>query len=64
MLDKDAPQDTAKARSTKASAKKAPRSRVIKDARPGLAVERFFTREGVDPFSEVEWARRQIVNAA
>lgn len=28
-------------------------SRVIRDARPGLTVERFFTREGVDPFAEV-----------
>ena len=36
-------------------------SRVIRDARPGLAVERFFTREGVDPFEEVEWELRDAV---
>ena len=36
-------------------------SRVIRDARPGLTVERFFTREGVDPFAEVEWELRDAV---
>ncbi|HEU4616343.1 MAG TPA: vitamin B12-dependent ribonucleotide reductase, partial [Kofleriaceae bacterium] len=36
-------------------------SRVIKDPRPGLAVERYFTREGVDPFEEVEWELRDAV---
>jgi len=36
-------------------------SRVIKDERPGLSVERFFTREGVDPFEEVEWELRDAV---
>jgi ribonucleoside-diphosphate reductase alpha chain len=36
-------------------------SRVIKDPRPGLAVERYFTREGVDPFAEVEWELRDAV---
>ena len=36
-------------------------SRVIRDPRPGLTVERYFTREGVDPFSEVEWELRDAV---
>jgi ribonucleoside-diphosphate reductase alpha chain len=36
-------------------------SRVIKDQRPGLAVERFFTRQGIDPFDTVEWERRDAV---
>ncbi|MEZ4362779.1 MAG: vitamin B12-dependent ribonucleotide reductase [Kofleriaceae bacterium] len=36
-------------------------SRVIKDERPGLTFERFFTREGVDPFSTVEWELRDAV---
>ncbi len=29
--------------------------------RPGLAVERYFTRQGVDPFETVEWERRDAV---
>ncbi len=36
-------------------------SRVIKDERPGLTVERYFTREGVDPFDTVEWELRDAV---
>jgi ribonucleoside-diphosphate reductase alpha chain len=36
-------------------------SRIIKDQRPGLTVERFFTRQGVDPFDTVEWERRDAV---
>src|SRR5687768_13962386 len=36
-------------------------SRVIRDPRPGLTVERYFTREGVDPFAEVEWELRDAV---
>jgi ribonucleoside-diphosphate reductase alpha chain len=37
-------------------------SRVIPDnQRPGLVVERFFTRQGVDPFDTVEWERRDAV---
>nr|MBA3538730.1 vitamin B12-dependent ribonucleotide reductase [Deltaproteobacteria bacterium] len=36
-------------------------SRVIKDQRPGLTVERHFTRQGVDPFDTVEWERRDAV---
>jgi ribonucleoside-diphosphate reductase alpha chain len=36
-------------------------SRVIKDQRPGLTVERFFTRQGVDPFETVQWERRDAV---
>ncbi len=29
--------------------------------RPGLALKRHFTREGTDPFTEVEWERRDAV---
>ena len=29
--------------------------------RPGLAIERYFTRQGVDPFDTVEWERRDAV---
>jgi ribonucleoside-diphosphate reductase alpha chain len=36
-------------------------SRVIRDPRPGLAVERYFTRQGVDPFDTVEWEQRDAV---
>jgi len=36
-------------------------TRVIRDARPGLTVDRFFTREGADPFAEVEWELRDAV---
>ena len=36
-------------------------SRVIKDQRPGLTVERYFTRQGVDPFETVQWERRDAV---
>ena len=36
-------------------------SRVIKDPRSGLSVERFFTRQGVDPFETVEWELRDAV---
>jgi ribonucleoside-diphosphate reductase alpha chain len=37
-------------------------SRTVHDgARPGLTVDRYFTREGVDPFSEVEWELRDAV---
>jgi ribonucleoside-diphosphate reductase alpha chain len=38
-----------------------PASRVIQDPRAGLAVERYFTRQGVDPFDTVEWERRDAV---
>jgi ribonucleoside-diphosphate reductase alpha chain len=38
-----------------------PASRVIKDERSGLTFERFFTRQGVDPFETVEWERRDAV---
>jgi len=41
--------------------KKPVQSRVIKDQRPGLTVERFFTRQGIDPFETVEWERRDAV---
>ena len=52
---------TDEARDTK-KAKRDPRhTRVIRDVRPGLTVERFFTREGVDPFQEVEWEFRDAV---
>src|SRR5919107_2188833 len=36
-------------------------SRVIKDQRPGLTFERYFTRQGVDPFDTVEWEKRDAV---
>jgi ribonucleoside-diphosphate reductase alpha chain len=37
-------------------------SRVIAEGqRPGLTVERYFTRQGVDPFETVEWERRDAV---
>src|SRR5688500_13914211 len=36
-------------------------SRVIRDERPGMQVDRYFTREGVDPFEEVEWELRDAV---
>ena len=36
-------------------------SRVIKDERAGLTFERYFTRQGVDPFETVEWERRDAV---
>ena len=36
-------------------------SRVIKDERPGLTFERYFTRQGVDPFETLEWERRDAV---
>ena len=36
-------------------------SRVIKDQRPGLTFERYFTRQGVDPFETVEWELRDAV---
>ena len=50
---------TAELGRTTANLKRA--SRVIKDERPGLAVERYFTRQGVDPFETVEWERRDAV---
>jgi ribonucleoside-diphosphate reductase alpha chain len=36
-------------------------SRVIKDQRPGLVIERYFTRQGVDPFDTVDWELRDAV---
>jgi ribonucleoside-diphosphate reductase alpha chain len=37
-------------------------SRVFADnQRPGLTIERFFTRPGVDPFDTVEWEKRDAV---
>ncbi|MDQ3368886.1 MAG: vitamin B12-dependent ribonucleotide reductase [Myxococcota bacterium] len=44
-----------------AAPKKQVQSRVIKDQRPGLTFERFFTRQGVDPFETVEWELRDAV---
>ncbi|MBS1118729.1 MAG: ribonucleoside-diphosphate reductase, adenosylcobalamin-dependent, partial [Deltaproteobacteria bacterium] len=41
--------------------KKPVHSRVIKDQRPGLTVERYFTRQGIDPFDTVEWELRDAV---
>ncbi|MGN6109390.1 MAG: vitamin B12-dependent ribonucleotide reductase [Kofleriaceae bacterium] len=46
---------------TPAHEKKQVQSRVIKDQRPGLAFDRFFTRQGVDPFDTVEWESRDAV---
>ena len=45
----------------KSSKRLAVSSRVIKDQRPGLNVERYFTRQGVDPFDTVDWERRDAV---
>ncbi|MCW5804232.1 MAG: vitamin B12-dependent ribonucleotide reductase [Deltaproteobacteria bacterium] len=45
----------------KANAKASLVTRVIKDQRPGLTFERYFTRAGVDPFETVEWERRDAV---
>jgi ribonucleoside-diphosphate reductase alpha chain len=36
-------------------------SRIIKDQRPGLAIERFFTRQGIDPFDTIDWELRDAV---
>jgi ribonucleoside-diphosphate reductase alpha chain len=36
-------------------------SRVIVDERPGLTVERYFTKQGVDPFETVQWESRDAV---
>ena len=33
------------------------------DTAPGLTFERYFTREGVDPFDEIEWELRSAVIA-
>jgi ribonucleoside-diphosphate reductase alpha chain len=49
--------DTQKVQTQKVKAS----SRVIKDERPGLVVERFFTRQGTDPFDTVEWELRDAV---
>ncbi len=38
-----------------------PVSRVIKDSRPGLTFERYFTRQDVDPFDTVAWESRDAV---
>ena len=37
--------------------------RVQAASRAGLALERFFSRPGVDPFSEIEWELRSAVIA-
>ncbi len=47
--------------SEKSSKRSAVSSRVIKDQRPGLNIERYFTRQGVDPFDTVDWERRDAV---
>lgn len=36
-------------------------SRVIKEERAGLTFDRYFTREGIDPFDTVEWELRDAV---
>jgi ribonucleoside-diphosphate reductase alpha chain len=45
--------------------KKSPKApeRAQNASRAGLVLERFFTRPGVDPFSEVEWELRSAVIA-
>src|SRR4051812_4972429 len=63
MLAKSAAANTGDATPDRRSPPSAPSvsSRVIKDPRPGLAVERYFTRQGVDPFDTVDWERRDAV---
>src|ERR1041384_6034613 len=61
MLAKSAAATTGdQARLTSQQAKQMSRI-VAANQRPGLAVERFFTRPGVDPFDTVEWERRDAV---
>jgi ribonucleoside-diphosphate reductase alpha chain len=59
MLVKSAAVDPGHTQDPQKSPKKS--SRVIKDERPGLTIERFFTRQGVDPFETVEWENRDAV---
>ena len=51
----------AKSVAVASTAREKVQSRVIKDQRPGLTVERYFTRQGVDPFETVEWESRDAV---
>ena len=55
------PHDTQKGSTAKESIRST--SRVIKDERPGLTFERYFTAVGVDPFETVEWEERDAVIA-
>ena len=59
MLVKSAAAAAAEKKATRSSVK--PASRVIKDGRSGLSFERYFTREGVDPFDTVQWEHRDAV---
>jgi ribonucleoside-diphosphate reductase alpha chain len=43
---------------TVAAGKARPSTRVNAEGKPGLTVQRHFTREGVDPFESVEWELR------
>jgi ribonucleoside-diphosphate reductase alpha chain len=61
MLVKSAAVATGHAQGDSKANRSKPASRVIKDDRPGLTIERFFTRQGVDPFDTVEWERRDAV---
>jgi ribonucleoside-diphosphate reductase alpha chain len=65
MLAKDQEKKSVAAKGIKAEdgalSVRARSSRVITDTRPGLAVERYFTKEGIDPFDTVEWERRDAV---
>src|ERR1051325_6556547 len=61
MLAKSAAAITGDQHPDRRSPRPATSSRVIQDPRAGLAVERFFTRQGVDPFDTVEWERRDAV---
>ena len=64
MLDVKVPAVSAAATDETRPSGRDPRSsRVIADARPGLAVERHFTVDGIDPFETVEWERRDAVIA-
>ena len=48
-------------RASRQQAKQVSRVNDLGKLRPGLTVERFFTRQGVDPFDTVEWERRDAV---
>ncbi|MDB4959853.1 MAG: ribonucleoside-diphosphate reductase, adenosylcobalamin-dependent, partial [Myxococcales bacterium] len=61
MLVKSAAVATGHAQGDSKANRSKPASRVIKDDRPGLTIERYFTRQGVDPFDTVEWERRDAV---
>jgi ribonucleoside-diphosphate reductase alpha chain len=57
MLDKVAGRDNAK-KTQRTATMGTQMTRAANTAKPGLTVDRFFTREGRDPFEEVEWEMR------